>query len=355
MLDISLGNTLSKSDFEQLDNSLRTRLLAFQDHLKSVGTPLLIVIHGLDGSGKGVFLTELGARMNPRLFRTYSFWDNDSCHSTLPFFARYWNALPAKGSTSIHLGAWYERLFDKALAKGNISADLETVRNFEQSLADNGARIVKIFLHLDKKTQKNRLDAKKKLLSTDSKIQKMKESRSKSYSKTSKVHDEILTATHKSFAPWHVIDATNLEWLLAKSAELILGIDIDSTSTTEPVEIPYISNSILSEVSEFPVLDRGTHIRSVNSNFRISFSRFRGRHGSRIRAPFWFLRAGTPPERVVRYAASPRPSIPDYGPSMAPAHRTRSRGSSTICGDIGKRYQTQAKLQSTTVLGMAVC
>jgi AMP-polyphosphate phosphotransferase len=259
MLDISLGNTLSKSDFEQLDNSLRTRLLAFQDHLKAVGTPLLIVIHGLDGSGKGVFLTELGARMNPRLFRTYSFWDNDSCHSTLPFFARYWNALPAKGSTSIHLGAWYERLFDKALAKGNISADLETVRNFEQSLADNGTRIVKIFLHLDKKNQKNRLDAKKKLLSTDSKIQKMKESRSKSYSKTSKVHDEILTATHKSFAPWHVIDATNLEWLLAKSAELILGIDIDSISTTDPVEIPYISNSILSEVKEFPVLDRGTY------------------------------------------------------------------------------------------------
>lgn len=259
MLDISFGNRITKAEFEELDHDLRNRLLTFQDQLKSAGTPLLIVIHGLDGSGKGVFLTELGARMNPRLFRTHSFWDNDSCHSTLPFFARYWNALPAKGATSIHLGAWYERLFDKAVTTGNINNELETVNNFEQSLADNGTRILKIFLHLDKKTQKNRLEAKKKLFSTDSKVLKMKVGRSRSYKKTTQLHDRILSSTHTPHAPWHVIDATDPEWLLAKSAELILDSNLEITPKLNAIDLPTPSDSKLSSVSHFPEMDRDTY------------------------------------------------------------------------------------------------
>jgi AMP-polyphosphate phosphotransferase len=259
MLDIQLGNQLSNSEFDELDHGLRTRLLNFQDRLQSAGTPLLVVIHGLDGSGKGVFLTELGARMNPRLFRTHSFWDNDSCHSTLPFFARYWSALPAKGSTSIQLGAWYERLFDKSVRLQDINTDLDTVRNFEQTLADNGTRIVKIFLHLDKKTQKNRLEAKKKLFSTDSNVLKMKVGRSKSYKKTVQFHDVILQATHKSYAPWHVVDASDPNWLLARASKLILATDLADTANTSPVDLAPPSEHKLVTANHFPSLERSMY------------------------------------------------------------------------------------------------
>ncbi len=259
MLDIQLDNTLSKSDFDGIDHDLRTRLLAFQERIKTAGVPLLIVIHGLDGSGKGVLLTELGARMNPRLFRTHSFWDNESCHSSLPFFARYWNALPPKGATSIHLGAWYERLFDKAAKKEDIESDLETVRDFEQTLADNGTRILKIFLHLDKKTQKSRLDAKKSLLTVDNNVLNMKLGRSKPYKKTVHIHDSILTATHKSYAPWHVVDATDPHWLLSRTAELILGVAPDYTTDPEIVSLGPVSNRSLEFVTDFPVVDRSAY------------------------------------------------------------------------------------------------
>ncbi len=256
MLDIKLGNTIGKSDFESIDHDLRTRLLDFQQRLKTAGIPLLIVIHGLDGSGKGVLLTELGARMNPRLFRTHSFWDNDSCHSSLPFFARYWNALPAKGATSIHLGAWYERLFEKASEKEDIQSDLETVRNFEQTLADNGTRILKIFLHIDKKTQRSRLEAKRLLLTTDSKVLSMKMGRSKPYKKTAHIHDEMLSATHTPYAPWHVVDATDPLWSLSKTAELILGVNLDYTIHSDSVELGPVARRPLESVTEFPVMDR---------------------------------------------------------------------------------------------------
>jgi polyphosphate:AMP phosphotransferase len=264
MLDIEFGNKLGKSEFDDLDHDLRTRLLAFQEQLKSSGTPLLIVIHGLDGSGKGVLLTELGARMNPRLFRTHSFWDTDSCHESRPFFARYWDALPAKGTTSIHLGAWYERLYDKALRKVDLEVDLETVRNFEQTLADNGMRILKIFMHLDKKTQRERLEEKKSLLSTDSKILRMKIDRSKPYKGTTKIHEDILLATHRPHSPWHVVDATDPEWLLANVSKLILQTGNDYTADPSLVLLPPVSSKTLQAVTDFTKLERDSYKEQKN-------------------------------------------------------------------------------------------
>lgn len=256
MLDIKLGNQLSKEEFDALDDDLRNRLLGFQGRLRSSGTPLLIVIHGLDGSGKGVLLTELGARMNPRLFRTHSFWDADSCHASLPFFARYWNALPPKGTTAIHLGAWYEKMFDKAAGKQDISPDIETVRQFEQTLADNGTKIVKIFLHLDQKNQKQRLKAKEKLLSTDSSVLKMKVLRSKSYKQATKHHEFILSGTHEPHAPWHVIDASDPDWALARTAELILAVDpVGLAGAPTPMPEPSQAGT-LAAVTDFPDLER---------------------------------------------------------------------------------------------------
>lgn len=256
MLEIKLGNSLNKDEFDALDDDLRNRLLAFQSRLQSNGTPLLIVIHGLDGSGKGVFLTELGARMNPRLFRTHSFWDTDSCHASLPFFARYWNALPPKGASAIHLGAWYEKLFDKAVGNSDISHDIETVLQFEQTLADNGTKILKIFLHLDQKTQKERLKAKKKLLSTDSAVLKMKAHRSKSYKLATKHHELILGKTQRPHAPWHVIDATDPDWALARAAEAILAVETDGLSDDAIADLGPCPSGTLDAVTHFPSLDK---------------------------------------------------------------------------------------------------
>jgi polyphosphate kinase 2 (PPK2 family) len=146
-----------------------------------------------------------------------------------------------------------------AMGQKDISTELDTVHNFEQTLADNGTHIVKIFLHLDKKTQKNRLEAKKNLFSTDSNILKMKVGRSKSYKKTTNLHNEIISATHMPHAPWHVIDATNPEWLLARAAQIILDSDTEHKVPLVHLDLPSVSGGSLAAVDLFSTLDRDNY------------------------------------------------------------------------------------------------
>lgn len=238
MLNIALGNTLSKEDFEQLDSNLRTRLLDLQQQFLQQRKPLLIVLCGIDGSGKGMLLSELSARMNPRLFKIHPFWHEERCRKHRPFYAKFWAKLPPAGHTAIHVGAWYDRVLAKATNGDDVSSELETIRKFEETLAANGMHILKIWTHLDKKEQKKRLREKKKLISTDKHILKQKILRAKSYKKNLAVVDKVLQDTHTDYAPWRVLDATEPHWLLAKTAEAILssdGIMQPSASKIEPL------------------------------------------------------------------------------------------------------------------------
>lgn len=270
MLKIKLGNTLSKSDFERIDSDLRTRLLTFQNTLAENKTPLLIVLCGLDGSGRGKLLSEMSGRMNPRQFRIHSFWDEGACFKNLPFFARYWDALPPAGMTSIHVGAWYDDLFERKLRGDDIENDLTNVCDFEQTLADNGMRIIKIFTHLSKNDQKERLIAKEELIQTEKSILKKKLARSKSYKKNVAAVTNVLDATHRNHAPWHVVDATDLDWMLTEVTQIIL--DSPNINTDKP---SYINGSSqgesdlkvpsLSHIEVYPDLDKDDYKDNRNA------------------------------------------------------------------------------------------
>src|SRR5690606_23463076 len=105
----------------------------------------------------------------------------DRCDERKPFYARFWDALPAAGTTAIHVGAWYDALIEKAANGDEIDGDLQTVSDFEETLAANGMRILKIWAHLGKKEQKQRLKARQERGETDKKVMKAKLKRSESY------------------------------------------------------------------------------------------------------------------------------------------------------------------------------
>jgi polyphosphate kinase 2 (PPK2 family) len=54
-----LGRTLSKQEFEERAKSLRTQLLRVQQELAGASFPVIIVIGGADGAGKGAVLNRL--------------------------------------------------------------------------------------------------------------------------------------------------------------------------------------------------------------------------------------------------------------------------------------------------------
>src|ERR1043165_8341695 len=75
--------------------------------------------------------------------------------------SRLWGALPPKARIGIFLHTWYQ---DPASARAagklnhsNLDQRLAEIRRFERMLADEGALILKFWLHLSKKQQRKRL------------------------------------------------------------------------------------------------------------------------------------------------------------------------------------------------------
>ena len=71
---------------------------------------------------------------------------------------RFWRALPPKGKTGVFFGSWYtEPIVDRVYRRiGERRADAHArprSSRFERMLVDEGALVVKLWLHLSKKAQ----------------------------------------------------------------------------------------------------------------------------------------------------------------------------------------------------------
>ena len=71
--------------------------------------PVVILISGVDGSGKGETINVLYEWMDPRYLSTLAFSAPSDEERERPYMWRYWRALPPKGKIGIFAGSWYSQ------------------------------------------------------------------------------------------------------------------------------------------------------------------------------------------------------------------------------------------------------
>jgi len=157
-----LGQKIPKSEYKLREPVLRQELLEIQQDLYQCGAfPVIIVFAGVDGAGKGETVNLLNAWMDPRWIVTRAYDDPSDEERERPEYWRFWRDLPPKGRIGLFLSAWYSRpLLDRVYDKDTEAAfdeRLDRVLAFEKALADDGALILKFWMHLSKDAQKRRL------------------------------------------------------------------------------------------------------------------------------------------------------------------------------------------------------
>jgi polyphosphate kinase 2 (PPK2 family) len=158
-----LGQKVSRDDFERVSNRLRTELLAVQQDLREADFPVIVVFAGVDGAGKGESVNLLNEWMDPRWIVTRAYDAPSEEERDRPTFWRFWRDLPPKGQIGLFLSCWYSRpILDHVhgrITDGTFAEELKRILAFEKMLADDGALIVKFWMHLGKDAQKRRLKA----------------------------------------------------------------------------------------------------------------------------------------------------------------------------------------------------
>ena len=256
-----LGHRLTKEAYRDAVPGLRAALLEAQVHLFEKGkTPVVVLISGQDGAGKGETINTLYEWMDPRFMSTLAFSEPSDEERERPPMWRYWRSLPPKGRVGIFAGSWYsdpirERIQGEISVK-ELDARAEQINRFEQMLVDEGALVLKFWFHLTKDGQKQRLKALSSDPRTAWRVTQWNWDRLKTYDQLQKVAGHLLSVTNTATAPWVVVEGTDDRYrsmtvgqmLLAAIRQKLVQNELARAAVAPVLRVDLDARNVLSEL-----------------------------------------------------------------------------------------------------------
>ncbi|HET9701747.1 MAG TPA: polyphosphate:AMP phosphotransferase [Burkholderiales bacterium] len=209
-----LGHRISKATYDREEPGLREALLNAQyDLAQSRRFPVIILVGGVDGAGRSEVVNRLNEWMDPRHIEVNGMGAPTDEESQRPRMWRYWRVLPPKGKIGVFLGSWYtwpflHWVFEES-SDGEFDEALDEVVRFERMLADEGALILKFWLHLSKKGQKDRLKKLESDPRTRWRVSKRDWEHLKLYDRFHRCAERAIRHTSTGEAPWTIVDGSD--------------------------------------------------------------------------------------------------------------------------------------------------
>ena len=220
-----LGRKISKETFKARAPKLREALLDAQQRLRSAPFPVLVVFAGVDGAGKSESVNLLNEWMDPRWIVTRAFGDPSDEERERPEQWRFWRELPPDGRIGLFLSAWYSQpVLDRVyrrISRIAFENQLARVAEFERMLSDDGALILKFWMHLDKKSQRKRLEALEADPLTRWRVTRRHWQHWRMYGRFVAAAEQAIRATSTSQAPWTIVEGRNEAYRTITVAEAI--------------------------------------------------------------------------------------------------------------------------------------
>ena len=202
---------LDKDALKKEFDAILTDLDKLQNLLYAEGKhSILIVIQGMDASGKDGLTRDVFTSMNPQGVNVASYKEPTAEELSHDFLWRIHHHAPAKGMIHIFNRSQYEDvlvtrihgLTDDKTAKKRMKA----INDFEQLLTEhNNTEILKFYLHISHKEQLKRLDER---MTDPQKMWKYNEAdltESKLWDRYMKCYEDVFQ--HCDHIPWHIVPA----------------------------------------------------------------------------------------------------------------------------------------------------
>lgn len=268
-----LGHKIDKETYDREVPPLRAALLDAQmDMAKLAKFPVIILVGGVDGAGRGETVNLLNEWMDPRYLQTHGMGEPSDEELDRPMMWRFWRELPPKGQIGIFLGSWYTWPIINRVQGISKTADLdqslERARRLETMLADEGALILKFWMHLSREKQEKRLKVLEKDPKTRWRVTERDWEHYKKYDKFRTVGESVIRHTSTAEAPWTIIEGYDPHYRSLTIGKIILDAirkrldDADQTisDVSAPPPLPSIDNlNIIKSLDLKQKLDKKTY------------------------------------------------------------------------------------------------
>ncbi|MFK7910710.1 MAG: PPK2 family polyphosphate kinase, partial [Akkermansiaceae bacterium] len=201
-----------KEDHEPFLQQLREELKIQQNHLYAESkNRLLVVIQAMDTGGKDGTVKSVFSKVDPQGIHVEPFKKPSEEELAHDFLWRVHSQVPRNGQIVVFNRSHYEdiiavrvkNIYPKSVWKPRY----QHIIDFERMLAEEGTTIIKLFLHISKDEQKERLQARLDNVAKHWKFNPDDLKDRARWDEFQDVYEDVIQKTSTKEAPWYVIPA----------------------------------------------------------------------------------------------------------------------------------------------------
>ena len=222
---LDMSAKLGGKEYDARLEAVQLRFRQIQQAYLNSKEKAVVVFEGWDAAGKGGAIRRMAAVMDPRGFKVWPIAAPTPTELSHHYLARFWSRLPAKGEIAVFDRSWYGRVLVERVE--GFASEPEwrrayvEINGFEKLLVDDGVKIAKIFLYIDRDEQLDRFERR---LHDPLKRWKLSYEDFRNRDKWDEyltVADDMLDRTDTAAAPWTVIAANSKKYARVTALETI--------------------------------------------------------------------------------------------------------------------------------------
>ena len=201
------------ADYERRLINMQQTLQLIQQAYLGTSHRAIIVLEGWDTAGKGGVVRRLGWALDPRSFKVHAIAAPNGREKALHYLQRFWERLPQHGQIVVFDRSWYGRVLVERVEGYATEAEWRRgyaeINDFERMLLADGARLVKVFLHITPDEQLRRF---RNRLTDPLKRWKLSYEDFRNRGRWNEYEaaiEDMMDQTSARRAPWHLIPANN--------------------------------------------------------------------------------------------------------------------------------------------------
>ena len=237
----------------------QAELVKLQQHIERHKLKMIILFEGRDAAGKGSVIGSVSRYMNPKHYRIVALGRPTEHERGEWYFQRYVKHFPHGGEVVLYDRSWYNRAMVEPVfgfcTQEEHALFMKHVVPFEESLAEQGTLLVKLYFSVTKERQAQRFEQRRndplrqwKLSEIDLQAQSM-------WDEFSSTKYNMLKGTNTKKAPWHVVRSSDKHKARLETMKLILN-QVNYDGKNRAIDLSLDPKIVFSAEDELVIMDK---------------------------------------------------------------------------------------------------
>ena len=224
--EVDLSPAISDEKYKKELKKLQTRLSELHNIIYRKKIPVILCYEGWDAAGKGGNIRRVAYPLDPRGFDVHPIASPLPHELNRQFLWRFWTRLPKTGHIGIFDRTWYGRVMVERLegfcSEKDWNRAYNEINEFERTLTDWGAVVIKFWIHIDSDTQLARFTERQNTPEKQWKITDEDWRNREKWADYEIAVDEMLQKTSTKNAPWYIIESNDKKYARIKTLKIIV-------------------------------------------------------------------------------------------------------------------------------------